>query len=341
MIKTPYCGIVLFLNNDVVLVKTYNGHYGFPKGRRKKGETDLENALREVEEKSNVKLKDMKLYKHDNGDYVTINEIKNTDPSIIYFVAELNNKVNLRLKIEEPEELDEVTYVSISTALAFSEWDLVERRKIVLRDAVMLKQVNQSTMNSSDLKYLSKALSWVLRHGIIKSNLQDVMTGDGYVPVDRFLSLKQFKGFGINQIIYTVENNDKNRFSIVTKNGVEMIRANQGHCLEIGLLLNDDTMMELITDPFHICVHGTTRKAIAEIEKSGLKPMGRKHVHLAIGLPGDNNVISGMRKTSKVLVYIDMKKAMDNGKKFYLSENNVILCPTTIESRYFEKVEIN
>jgi len=337
MIKTPCCGIVLFLNNDAVLVKTDSGHYGFPKGKRKKGETDLENALREVEEESNIKLKDMKLYKHDNGNYVTIDEIKNTYPSIRYFVGELNNKVNL--KMEDPEELDEVTYVSISDALTFSEWDLAERRKIVLRDAVTFRRVNQVTMNESDLKYLSKSMSWILRHGIIKSNLQDVMTGDGYVPVDRFLLLKQLDNFNIDQIKYAVENSDKNRFSITTKNGVEMIRANQGHCLEVGLLLNDEAMMGLITDPFHVCVHGTTRKAITEIELSGLKPMGRKHVHLAVGLPGDNNVISGMRKTSKVLVYINMKKAMDGGKKFYLSDNNVILCPTTIEPQYFEKVE--
>ena len=338
MIKTPCCGIILFLKDDVVLVKTGQGHYGFPKGKRKKGETDFENAVREVEEESSIRPKDIKLYKHNDGNYVTVDEIKNTYPSIRYFVGELTRKVDLAM--EDPEELDEVVYMNIEQALNFSEWDLAERRKIVLRDAMTFRKAQQIEMNPSDLKYLSKAMSWVLRHGIIKSGLQDVMTGDGYVPLDEFLTLTQFDTYNVQHIKCVVANSDKNRFSITTKDGVEMIRANQGHCLEVGLLLNDEAMMGLITKPYHICVHGTTKKAIAEIEQSGLKPMSRKHVHLAVGLPGDESVISGMRKSSKVLVYVNMKKAMDHGKKFYLSDNNVILCPTTIEPQYFEKVEI-
>ena len=154
MIKTPCCGIVLFFNDDVVLVKTDAGHYGFPKGKRKKGETDFENALREVEEESGIRLKDMKLYKNDDGNYVTVDEIKNTYPSIRYFVGELNCKI--KLEMEDPEELEEVVYMNVNDALNFTDYDLVERRKSVLKTAVTFRKANQVTMDPSDLKYLSK-----------------------------------------------------------------------------------------------------------------------------------------------------------------------------------------
>lgn len=336
MIKTPCCGIVIFRNDTVVLVKTDKGHYGFPKGKRKKNETDLENAIREVKEESNIGFDDLLLYKYNNGDYVTVDEVKNVSPSIRYFVGELKHHVEL--KMEDPDELDEVSYVNINDALNFTEWDLAERRKIVLRDAIKFRQPKIS-MKEEDAKYVSKSMSWILRHGIIKSGLEGVMSKDGYIPLDKLLSMEQMKGYGTEHIKYVVANNDKGRFSIIMRDGVEIVRANQGHSLDIGLLLDDDLMMERIKNPFPICVHGTTKKAIKEIEQNGLKPMGRKHIHFAVGLPGDDNVISGMRQSSKVLVYVNMKKAMEDGKKFYLSENNVILCPDTISSELFEKVE--
>lgn len=39
--------------------------------------------------------------------------------------------------------------------------------------------------------------------------------------------------------------------------------------------------------------------------------MKRQHIHFSKGLPGESGVISGMRKSSQVLIYINAKKAMD------------------------------
>jgi 2'-phosphotransferase len=89
--------------------------------------------------------------------------------------------------------------------------------------------------------------------------------------------------------------------------------------------------------------------------------MARTHVHFATGLPrgwtvpaellkageappavtddggaaeageqaggeGSAAVVSGMRASSSVLVFVDMEKAMGRGLKFWRSENGVVLC---------------
>jgi len=66
--------------------------------------------------------------------------------------------------------------------------------------------------------------------------------------------------------------------------------------------------------------------------------MGRNHVHFATGLPAgfdvategeegksSEPVISGMRNSSSILVYLNMEKAMRLGMSFWRSENGVIL----------------
>ena len=73
------------------------------------------------------------------------------------------------------------------------------------------------------------------------------------------------------------------------------IRAVQGHSINI---IEEEAIYDLIEDPneFPTVVHGTDLKAWKNfIRFSGLKKMGRTHIHFAKGLPGDKEVISGMR----------------------------------------------
>lgn len=72
--------------------------------------------------------------------------------------------------------------------------------------------------------------------------------------------------------------------------------------------------------------------------------MGRNHVHFAIGYPGDNQVISGMRKTCHIFIEVDIDRAMKDGIKFYISKNNVVLSSGfngVIPPIYFSKVVNN
>jgi 2'-phosphotransferase len=223
-----------------------------------------------------------------------------------------------------------------------------------------------SSNSNGSLNELSRTLSWVLRHKAIDLGLN--MTTDGYVQVQELLNCKhpRLKGkWTIQQIQEVVETNDKQRyklemkpmsnFQLITVNYEAQqaeeesltlcIRANQGHSISIvdaNLLFRHLTLDEVNLIP--MVVHGTTTEAWEEhIRKKGLSRMSRTHIHFAQGLPKDGNVISGMRQSCEVLVYIDTQKAFQDNIKFYQSENGVILSAGRNEGgiippEYFSKV---
>ena len=51
--------------------------------------------------------------------------------------------------------------------------------------------------------------------------------------------------------------------------------------------------------------------------------MSRQHIHFQ----SSENAISGIRNSSKILIYINMELAINDGIKFYMSKNDVILSP--------------
>ena len=140
-----------------------------------------------------------------------------------------------------------------------------------------------------------------------------------------------------------------------------LIRANQGHSIKVdteGLLI--PITQEAGNIPETV-VHGTDDRAWSLILKSGgLRRMGRNHIHFASGLPagfkvldsstdpttGEKEsapVISGMRKNSSILIYIDINAALAAGIKFFVSENGVILTEGNDEGflsyEFFKRVE--
>lgn len=104
------------------------------------------------------------------------------------------------------------------------------------------------------------------------------------------------------------------------------IRANQGHSVakvDPNLLLQrlDADVLESLPT----IVRGTYKEAWDTISTEGLKRMMRNHIHFASGLPKEDGVISGMRKSCDVYVYIDAKKCAKDRVTFYRSENGVLL----------------
>ncbi|KAK4507531.1 hypothetical protein PRZ48_001266 [Zasmidium cellare] len=220
---------------------------------------------------------------------------------------------------------------------------------------------------------VSKKISWLLRHGAEKEGL--TLGPGGYIPVSEVLSNRNLKSLKVtfDELRQIVEENDKQRFSMVPasaqegKGGEEgqtdltssdpkdwLIRANQGHSLKV----EDDGLLKPITKENlpETAVHGTTHSAWPLIVASGgLKPMGRNHVHFASGLPAGFTslvntdqevaapVISGMRKSSTVLIFLDLAKATEAGLKFWVSENGVILSEGNEEGvvplEFFQRVE--
>ena len=75
--------------------------------------------------------------------------------------------------------------------------------------------------------------------------------------------------------------------------------------------------------------HGTTRAAWESISRQGLTPGGpngaRADVHFATTLPSsDDQVTSGLRTDSDVLIFVDLSKFVSYGtRKAYLTPNGV------------------
>ncbi|KDR67620.1 hypothetical protein GALMADRAFT_257845 [Galerina marginata CBS 339.88] len=108
-----------------------------------------------------------------------------------------------------------------------------------------------------------------------------------------------------------------------SKDGVWWIKARQGHSIKtVELELKPINSVSDI--PTGTAVHGTNRIAWEIISKAGLSKMKRNHIHLAQNVAGQN-VVSGMRTSSQVLIFIDIQKALDAGFKFWLSDNGVVL----------------
>ncbi|XP_051132540.1 uncharacterized protein LOC127252423 isoform X2 [Andrographis paniculata] len=186
----------------------------------------------------------------------------------------------------------------------------------------------------------------ILRH--MASELKLDMRRDGYVKVQDLLqiNMKTYANFPlrshtIDDVIEAVGKDNKQRFSLLEENGELWIRANQGHTIKT---VETESLLKPILSPEEVpvCVHGTYKKNLESILQEGLKRMKRLHVHFSHGLPTDGKVISGMRRDVNVLVYLDVKKALEDGMKLYISDNRVILTEGfngVVPVKYFNRIE--
>ena len=190
-------------------------------------------------------------------------------------------------------------------------------------------------------KRLSKKLSYLLRHGANEVGL--CVNTAGYARVQDVLRLQDMRRYTVQDIERVVAMNDKQRFTLKQDEQDEAlyIRANQGHTLPH---IDPDQLLERIKDPalIPVCIHGTYIHHMASIMKRGLCRMKRNHIHFAMGEVDDGQVISGMRKSVQVKIYLDVEKAMNDGILFYKSSNNVILSPGNdegiINPMYFKRI---
>ena len=178
-------------------------------------------------------------------------------------------------------------------------------------------------------KRISRALTGVLRHGANKDGIP--YDKHGGVELDFILTLKQFKTANREFIYKLVDKCDKKRFIIYHDDqNIERICASQGHSFPVetylAIEITEDNITSLDINPDTV-VHGTYHSCIQSIEKEGLSKMGRTDIHFGVNVPESGEVISGMRKSCEVIIFIDILAAIRDGYKFTLSNNRVILTP--------------
>ncbi|KAM0334272.1 hypothetical protein ACHAQA_001294 [Verticillium albo-atrum] len=123
-----------------------------------------------------------------------------------------------------------------------------------------------------------------------------------------------------------------------------LVRANQGHSIKLDSAALLTPITAAAGNIPATVFHGTYLAVWPEIEASGgLKKMGRNHVHFATELPEDiKKEMSGMRKDSELLVYVDVEAALKEGIEWWISENGVVLTEGNgegmVPSRFFKEV---
>ncbi|XP_041845934.1 tRNA 2'-phosphotransferase 1 [Melanotaenia boesemani] len=189
--------------------------------------------------------------------------------------------------------------------------------------------------NDRDVR-LSKSLSYVLRHGASRMGLK--MGTDGFLFVEDLLAHAQFRSYTLEDIERVVTTNEKQRFKLRShpEEGLLQIRANQGHSIQVSDLELKQVLVGSPDCPAE-AVHGSYLRNWSSIQQGGLSRMQRTHIHLASGLPGEDGVISGMRKNCDLAVFVDVAKALADGIEFFWSENGVLLTAGDAEGKLLPK----
>lgn len=175
--------------------------------------------------------------------------------------------------------------------------------------------------DTPDIK-LSKLLSKILRHKASEENIP--IRQDGFVCIEDLLRNNKFQTYTFDDIQRVVAENNKKRFAIKNFDDHWYIRANQGHSIEVDVDLKP--LLSLADFPEDV-IHGTYQIAWESIKIDGLSRMKRKHIHFTSAIPGASEVISGIRSSATVYIYIDISKALTEGILFFQSTNEVILSP--------------
>ena len=93
------CGAVVFDGNKVLIIQQVKGHWGFPKGHVEDGETEVQTAVREIKEETNLDVEidvSKRFVEHYSPE-------EGIEKDVVFFVAK---KVGGEVKVQEEEVKD-------------------------------------------------------------------------------------------------------------------------------------------------------------------------------------------------------------------------------------------
>jgi len=169
-------------------------------------------------------------------------------------------------------------------------------------------------MNEKERTRVSRFLSLVLRHKPQEIGLH--LDAQGWADIAELIEKATTAGriFTSHDLEEIVASNDKQRFAY--NEDRTKIRANQGHSIEVELLL------EPATPPDRL-YHGTVEKFLKYIQSQGLRKMNRHHVHMSADSATAAKV--GERRGEAIILIINSGDMSRDGFIFYRSANGVWL----------------
>ena len=127
MIKEKSCGTIIIDDDKALIIKQKQGFYGFPKGHMEKNETEIETAIRETKEETNIDVLTDETKRY-SLNYVIDNKI---DKEVVYYLAKPLNK-NI---IKQESEINDILWVDIDKVIDILTFNnLKELWKKVLKE---------------------------------------------------------------------------------------------------------------------------------------------------------------------------------------------------------------
>ena len=125
------CGCIVLdkENNKVLLIKHNEGHWDFPKGHMEEGENEIQTAIRETKEETNIDVKIDQNYRYK----INYSPKEDVTKDVIYYLA---TKTTEEAK-PQLSEVSEVEWVNINDAIEKITYD---NSKNVLKQ--LLKDLN-------------------------------------------------------------------------------------------------------------------------------------------------------------------------------------------------------
>jgi 8-oxo-dGTP pyrophosphatase MutT (NUDIX family) len=127
MRKEKSCGCIIIEDGKVLLVQELEGHWGFPKGHMEEGETEIQTAIRETKEETNLDV-EVDANRRYEISYIIRDEI---DKTVVYFISKI---IDGNVKKQETE-INNIEWLPFSEALErISHENAKEMFKKVLKD---------------------------------------------------------------------------------------------------------------------------------------------------------------------------------------------------------------
>ena len=163
---------------------------------------------------------------------------------------------------------------------------------------------------------ISKTLSYILRHGALKYNID--IDRYGYIKTNDILKLSQFRNVTLDDIFEIVYDDSRGRYTIKESLDTFYIKANHGHSI---IIPNSPVKEILNTNSYKILSHECTYQEWVRIKDD--KGLRKKNIELKV--PKNNYNRRNIRYNKSVVIYINLEKALEQGIKFKMYSNGKIL----------------
>ena len=167
--------------------------------------------------------------------------------------------------------------------------------------------------SSFERMQLVRTLTFALRHNPWHFGLE--LDAQGWTMLDELVIAIRFNRYDwalVDEIVLMTAIEGMDRFEV--RDG--RIRATYGHSIELGEL-------PPAASPPHLLFHGTTQEALPAIRRDGLKPMGRRFVHLTSNR--DYALLVASAKQGHAVVLVHAAVANDSGQVFRRANKHVWL----------------